>query len=106
MANLTNDAWFGRSAAPFQHHLIASFRAIENQRYLVRATNTGLTAVVDPTGRTVAQLPPFSEGTIVEEVRLLTRRTPYSRWPIEEGWLTLGWLAAAAAVIQKLRKRR
>ena len=48
LVNITSDAWFGRSLAPHQHHLIAAFRAIENRRYLVRSTTTGLSAVVQP----------------------------------------------------------
>ncbi|MCB0311467.1 MAG: apolipoprotein N-acyltransferase, partial [Bdellovibrionales bacterium] len=51
LVNITNDAWFGDSMAPYQHHLIAAFRAIENRRFLLRSTNTGLTAIVDPLGR-------------------------------------------------------
>jgi len=65
LVNITNDAWFGLSAAPYQHHLIASFRAIENRRPLVRATNTGLTAYVDIYGKTVSTLPMFGEGTLL-----------------------------------------
>ena len=64
LVNITYDTWFGRSAAPHEHHLIAAFRAIENRRFLVRATNSGLSAVVDPLGRTIARLPVFSEGTL------------------------------------------
>jgi len=71
LINLTNDAWFGDSVAPYQHHLIASFRAIENRRYLLRATNTGLTAVVDPLGRTLSQLPTFQSGVLSEKVSLV-----------------------------------
>jgi len=79
LVNITNDAWYGRSAAPFQHHLIASFRAIENRRYLVRSTNTGYTAVVDAVGRTISSIPIFSEGTITAEVKLLSDKTLYTR---------------------------
>jgi apolipoprotein N-acyltransferase len=48
LINQTNDAWFGRTAAPYQHHAIATMRAVENRRFLIRATNTGLSAIVDP----------------------------------------------------------
>ena len=71
LANQTNDAWFGDTIAPNQHHLIASFRAIENRRYLLRATNTGLTAIIDPLGRTVSQLPTFQSGVLSEKVYLV-----------------------------------
>ncbi len=72
LVNLTNDAWYGDTAAPFQHHLLASWRAIETRRYLIRATNTGYTAVVDPLGRTVAKLPIFEEGAIQVKIAPLT----------------------------------
>ena len=79
LVNITSDSWFGRTLAPHQHHLIAAFRAIENRRFLIRATNTGLSAVVDPLGKTVARIPPFSEGTATAQVRLLNYRSPYSQ---------------------------
>ena len=68
LINLTNDSWFGNTIALHQHHVIASFRAIENRRYLLRSTNTGLTAVVNPLGQTLGALPPFSEGILYSEV--------------------------------------
>jgi len=76
LANLTNDAWYGRTAAPYEHHLLALFRALETKRSLVRVTNSGLTAVVDPFGRTVERLPLFEEGVLVTEVSLLSGVTP------------------------------
>ena len=55
LTTITNDAWFGATSAPYQHFAQASMRAIENGRYLVRAANTGISGVVDPYGRVVAQ---------------------------------------------------
>jgi apolipoprotein N-acyltransferase len=86
LVNITSDSWFGRTLAPHQHHLIAAFRAIENRRYLIRATNTGLSAVVDPLGKTVARIPPFSEGTATAQVRLLNDRSPYTHWVGDRPW--------------------
>ena len=71
LVNLTFDTWFGETAAPFQHHLIAAFRAIENRRYLIRASNSGYSAVVDPLGQTIASNPPFVPGTLEAKVRLI-----------------------------------
>ena len=89
LVNISSDAWFGRSLAPHQHHLIAAFRAIENRRYLVRSTTTGLSAVVDPLGHTIATIPPFSEGTITAKVSLLDDRGAYTNWVGDRPWWAL-----------------
>ena len=85
LVNLTNDAWFGDSIAPYQHNLIASFRSIENRRYLVRSTNTGLTAIIDPYGRSVSTLPAYADGTLLAQVRLMSYKSVYTKylgdWP-------------------------
>jgi apolipoprotein N-acyltransferase len=103
LVNLTYDTWFGRSAAPFEHHLIAAFRAIENRRYLVRATNNGYSAVVDPLGRTIAQIPPFAEGTAAARVDLLNYRSTYTHHVGERPWW--GLLAVSLGVIAVRRWR-
>jgi apolipoprotein N-acyltransferase len=51
LINLSNDRWYGDSAAPYQHLAMARWRAVENRRYLLRATNSGISAVIDPVGR-------------------------------------------------------
>ncbi len=89
LVNLTNDAWFGDSVAPFQHNLIASFRAIENRRYLLRSTNSGLTAVIDPIGRTSQSLPAFSEGVLKGEVYALQDLTFYTKYFNDRIYLAL-----------------
>ena len=78
LTTITNDAWYGESSAPFQHFALASMRAIEQGRYLARAANTGISGVVDPYGRIVAQSAIFEQVGLVAEVRLLTGRTMYS----------------------------
>jgi apolipoprotein N-acyltransferase len=103
LVNLTSDAWFGRSLAPHQHHLIAAFRAIENRRYLVRSTTTGLSAVVDPLGRTIARIPPFSEGTITATVSLLKDATPYTAWVGDWPWWLLLATGAGLAIVRRAR---
>ena len=57
LINISNDGWFGRSAAPAQHLMMARVRAVENRRWLLRDTNNGFTVSVDPYGRIVAELP-------------------------------------------------
>lgn len=79
LATLTNDAWYGRTAAPYQHFQQATMRAIELGRYLVRAANTGISGVVDPYGRVVASTPLFERRMVAADVRLLEARTLYSR---------------------------
>ncbi|MBI4265751.1 MAG: apolipoprotein N-acyltransferase [Acidobacteria bacterium] len=78
LTTITNDAWYGRSSAPYQHFALASMRAIEQGRYLARAANTGISGVVDPYGRVVRQSAIFEQVGLVEEVRFLTGRTIYS----------------------------
>jgi apolipoprotein N-acyltransferase len=89
LVNMTNDAWFGDTPAPRQHHLIAAWRAIENRRYLLRSTNSGLTAVVDPLGRTIGELPTFADGVLESTIVPLDIVTPYTAWVGERPWWVL-----------------
>lgn len=89
LATLANDAWFGTSAALVQHETLALWRAIENRRYLVRATNTGLTSVIDPLGRRVASLPVAVDAATTVEVRPLAATSPYTAVGDAFGWLVL-----------------
>lgn len=79
IVNVSNDAWFGDSFAAHQHLQIARVRAAEAGRYMLRATNTGVTAVIDPRGVVVATLPQFHPGVLKETVRGYTGSTPYAR---------------------------
>ena len=79
LVNVSNDAWFGDSIAPHQHLQIARVRAAEAGRYLLRATNTGVTAVIDPQGELVDTLPQFRTGVLKGTVRGYTGATPYAR---------------------------
>ncbi len=80
LVNVTNDAWFGDSIAPHQHLQIARVRAAEAGRYLLRAANTGVTAVIDPRGALVDTLPQFRAGVLKATVRGYTGSTPYARF--------------------------
>jgi apolipoprotein N-acyltransferase len=78
LTTVTNDGWYGRSSAPYQHFEMASMRAIEQGRYLARAANTGISGIVDPYGRIVARSGIFEQVGLVGEARFLTGRTVYS----------------------------
>jgi apolipoprotein N-acyltransferase len=80
LVNVSNVAWFGDSLAPSQHLQISRMRAIETGRTMLRATNTGMTAIIDPHGKVLAQLPQFTEGTLTGEAQGFTGATPYVRW--------------------------
>jgi len=70
IVNVTNDAWFGKTVAPFQHFEMARVRAIENGKYLVRAANTGISAVINPVGEIDYSLGIFEKGIILDTVYL------------------------------------
>ena len=80
LVNLSNTAWFGDSLAQPQHLQIAQMRALETGRYMLRATNTGMTAIVNPQGRVERVLLPFGEGALTGEVSGYSGATPYVRW--------------------------
>ena len=75
LVNITNDAWFGRSSAPWQHLSMAVFRAVENRRSLARAANTGVSAVISPLGEINEISPLFQPFYLVADVPLLQAKT-------------------------------
>lgn len=94
LVNITNDAWFGRSGAPYQHLAMAALRAVENGTYLVRAANTGITAVIAPTGAILAETGLFTQADLVATIRLRRGETPYARYGDVLGWISLAFLGA------------
>lgn len=101
LLNLTNDAWFGTFAGPQQHFAIAATRAVEEGLPLVRAANTGISAVIDPYGRPVAMLGLGVEGVIDSGLPLaLPTLTPYARWG---NALPAGLLGLVALLVVLLR---
>jgi apolipoprotein N-acyltransferase len=100
LINLTNDAWFGDTQEPGIHLVLSQYRAIEHRRYMVRATNSGISAVVDPLGRVVAQTGMLTRENLRYDVHMLDVDTVYTRfgdWP--------GWLSLAAIVWMLIRRR-
>ena len=77
LVNVSNDAWFGDSIAPHQHLEMARMRALEGGRFLLRATNTGISAVIDPKGKVIARSPQFEATALGAEIRAYGGTTPY-----------------------------
>ena len=87
LINISNDGWFGRSAAPEQHLRMARVRAVENRRWLVRSTNNGYTASVDPYGRIFAPLPPDVRAAADLPYDFRSDQTIYTRFGDWFAWL-------------------
>src|SRR5512139_1932257 len=93
LMNVSNLAWFGDSFAPWQHAQMSQMRALETGRMMLRATNTGVTAIIDAKGRMLASLPLFTTGTLSGEIQGYAGSTPYVRWgnvPVLTLWGILG----------------
>ncbi len=80
LVNISNDAWFGDSLGPHQHLQITRMRAIETGRYILRATNTGISAVIEPTGRVQASLANTRRGVLAGQIHSVNGQTPYSHY--------------------------
>jgi apolipoprotein N-acyltransferase len=93
---LANDAWFGDSQEPWLHLAMARFRAVEHRRYVVRATNSGISAVIDPAGREIVRSGVLTRENLRATVRLLDKTTIYTSAGDWAGW------AAAALVLMAL----
>jgi len=106
LVNMTNDAWYGRSLAALQHNQIAAMRAKETGRPLLRATNTGITSVIDHRGREEARLPWFERGILEHEVVGRTGITPYVRVGDLAPALFAALVVAAAAAWARVRAGR
>jgi apolipoprotein N-acyltransferase len=91
LINLSNDGWFGRSAAPAQHLQMARVRAVEHRRWLLRDTNNGYTVAVDPYGRIVARLPADVRGELDAPYAFRGDTSLYTRWG--------DWLPGLCAVV-------
>jgi apolipoprotein N-acyltransferase len=97
LANISNIGWFGQSIAVVQHLNISRMRALELQRPMVRATNTGATVVIDHRGVVTSALPPYTQGVLQAQVQGRQGITPFAWWAARYG-LTLPFGLAAAAI--------
>ncbi len=100
LVNVTNDSWFGDTAEPWIHLGEARLRAIEHRRYLVRATNSGPSGVIDANGRDVVQSAVWARELVMTEARFMRSVTPYERWG-EAPWLVVSGLAFAMALLKR-----
>jgi apolipoprotein N-acyltransferase len=103
LVNITNDAWFGRSGAPSQHLAMAAMRAVENGMYMVRAANTGISAVIAPTGEILAQTGIFTEAALLGTIHPRQGETPYSRSGDVLAWVCLTFLVAYGMALARVR---
>jgi apolipoprotein N-acyltransferase len=107
LVNVSNDAWFGDSIAPHQHLQIARVRAAEAGRYMLRSTNTGITAIIDPLGNVAATIPQFVPGVLDGAVQGFTGATPYARvgnYVVVSGAFAVIVVIAAVSVIRRRRQ--
>jgi len=106
LVNMTNDLWSSSVACAMQHMTMAVFRAVENRRSVVRSTNGGMTNIIDPNGRILASLPPFTEGFLSGSVPVHRGVTTiYTRWG---DWfplvvLVLGAAGLVAGILRRIR---
>lgn len=107
LVTITNDAWFGRTSAPYQHLSIATFRAIENRVFIARAANTGISGFIDPKGKIVGQGGIFTEEAMNRTIRLSKEKTFYTLYGDVFAWICSGLslLLLGDAFIQKRSKK-
>jgi apolipoprotein N-acyltransferase len=96
LLNILNDAWYGNTAAPYEHQALALWRTVENRRYLLRGSNSGVTSIIDAAGRIVAEGGLFTAEVVSGEVRRMTMQTFYTRYGDVFAWSVV---ALAAALI-------
>lgn len=106
LVNVSNVAWFGDSMALPQHLDISRMRALETARPMLRATNTGMTASIDPHGRVLAQLAPFTAGSLDVSVQGMTGITPYVRFGNSIVLIAIVVLLGGSLVLPRRRNRR
>ncbi|MDD9893774.1 MAG: apolipoprotein N-acyltransferase [Gammaproteobacteria bacterium] len=104
LANVSNDAWFGRSIAAAQHEQIARMRALETQRWMVRATPTGFSAFINPQGSVVQRLPRGEVATSVAELQPRTGLTPYML--VRNYWMAGLLVVLLLLLVAKKRRQR
>jgi len=107
LVTITNDAWFGRTSAAYQHFSIAVFRAVENRVFIARAANTGITGFIDPKGKILKKGEIFTEEAMIDTIRLSKTKTFYTLYGDVFTWICSGFslLLLGYALLQKKRKK-
>lgn len=105
LVTVSNDTWFGSSIGPLQHAQMARMRAIENGKYLLRATNNGVTALMDDRGAVVAELPQFEQGVLSGTVQATEGSTPFARL-LNAPLLSVLAIAGVGLGVVSVRRRR
>lgn len=105
LVNITNDAWFGDSSAPYQHLSMTVFRAVENRVPLIRSANTGITAFIDSRGHIQGMTRLFREAMLTGTVRLGTERTLYTRFGDIFAW-SCGMVSFIVFSVVIIKRRR
>jgi apolipoprotein N-acyltransferase len=105
LVNLSDDGWYGDSSAPWEHLDMVRMRAIENDRWVLRATNTGITAAIDPQGRVAQSMPRHMRGSVMVNFDYLTAETFYTRHGDWIAWIC-AVLSASLLGAGLLRSRR
>jgi apolipoprotein N-acyltransferase len=95
IANLTNDGWYMKTSAPYQHWAPNVFRAVENHRWVVRADNTGISGIIDPTGHIIRSSGIFETAIVLGDVIPLTDKTFYTRFGDLFAWACVAFCVAS-----------
>jgi apolipoprotein N-acyltransferase len=106
LVTITNDAWFGRASAPFQHFSMATFRAVENRVFVARAANTGISGIIDSTGNILLQSEIFSRQALTGEVFMRNSETVYTRYGDVFAYACLLWGALLLGRASFMGKRK
>ena len=102
LVNVSNDAWYGHSIAAYQHLQFSQMRSLETGRMMLRATNTGATAIISHHGELIATLPHFTTAILNGTVQGYTGTTPYVRWG---NWLIISLLFIALILLWGRKKK-
>jgi apolipoprotein N-acyltransferase len=102
LVNISDDGWYGDTSAPFQHFEMARFRAIENGRFILRGTNNGITAIIDPYGRVRKRIPRNQRGILTGHFRYLSRKTFYTKYGDVFAWMCVAVTVGMVVLVMLL----